>query len=52
MRSKILVFFLLVSVASVGQRFIYDVDFVTYFDNREYHNPYEVSSMTKDENKL
>ena len=44
MRSKILVFFLLVSVASVGQRFIYDVDFVTYFDNREYHNPYEVSS--------
>ena len=29
-----------VALSAKAQRFVYDLDFLFYFDNREYHSPY------------
>ena len=44
MRKILLIWVLLLGVGYAGaQTFLYDVDFVMNFDNREIHNPYEDS---------
>ena len=43
MKRILLLIFILLPLWLSGQRFIYDIDFTTYFDNREYHNPYTPS---------
>ena len=43
MKRSLSLLLLLLPLLVSGQKFIYDIDFVTDFDNREYHNPYAPS---------
>ena len=43
MKRNILFLLLALPIMASSQKFIYDIDFVTDFDNREYHNPYTPS---------
>ena len=41
-KSKITILLLFVTVATQAQKFTYDIDFISYFDNREYKEPFQI----------
>ncbi len=43
MKYKLLIGVLLISPSVLAQKFVYNVDFVSYFDNREYHSTQQQS---------